>query len=117
MPDSVPPPLDLERLRSVVGGDHDFEKALLEQFMKETHARLHRMAEYAGRGEHEKVAREAHTLNGSAKNIGAAPLGEMGRELQQKAQEESASLLDYTQHLARMEQEYQRLEDYLSSWR
>ncbi|RMF77779.1 MAG: response regulator, partial [Nitrospirae bacterium] len=71
----APPPetpaIDAARLREIAGGDRAFARELLHLFLEDAQGHVAALAEAVARGEAEAVRQVAHTLKGSAANVGA----------------------------------------------
>lgn len=81
------PPIDLGKALEMVDGDREFLKGLLEMFVSDCPERLLRLADALGQGDWETVAQEAHTLKGTAGNLGFDRMRELAKELQETAKE------------------------------
>jgi HPt (histidine-containing phosphotransfer) domain-containing protein len=74
------PPIDRERLSAVTFGDPEFEAELLAAFLGDTASAIERLATALSAGDLPAARREAHSIRGSAANVGALPLSaEAGR--------------------------------------
>lgn len=73
-------PTALETLRGALG--EDVVTDLVETFLAETPALVHRLTESAAVGDGEAVAASAHSIRGSASNFGAARLVAVAGELE-----------------------------------
>lgn len=75
-------PLDRARLDEVSGGDVEFERELLGEFLNGAPKLLAEAAASAGGEDLPRGLRAAHTLKGSAASVGAMPLSEAAREVE-----------------------------------
>jgi histidine phosphotransfer protein HptB len=67
-------------------GDYEWIRELIECFLIDTQQRLTVLREAAGSGaSFETISAQAHTLKGSARDVGAGVLAEICRDLEQKA--------------------------------
>jgi signal transduction histidine kinase/DNA-binding response OmpR family regulator/sensor domain CHASE-containing protein len=81
---SVPEqPLQLERLDEVSGGDTEFEKELLGEFLRTAPILVEDAAKAIASGDVAAAQRAAHTLKGASGSIGAGPLAESSRLLEE----------------------------------
>ena len=85
-------PLDLERLREVTGDDTEFETELIGIFLEGMEHQLKTLAEALSSGDAGVVRKEAHALKGASANIGACPLQQVARQLEEAAAEAQLDL-------------------------
>jgi PAS domain S-box-containing protein len=96
----VPDALDARALRSLVadvGADglaDPFVQNLLSQFLEEADASLRTMEAACAERDLEAVQETAHRLKGSARTIGALPLGEGARTIEEQAAAERIEALE-----------------------
>lgn len=78
------PPLDGQALRGLrdLGDGDEFVDELIALFLAEAPGRIAAMRFAVGIGAAQGLEREAHTLRGSAANLGAVPLADLCQELQ-----------------------------------
>jgi len=90
-------PLDTGRLAEIAGGDAGFARELVDLFMEDAAAHLATLTAAIGDGQAERVREVAHTLKGSASNVGAEPMRGLAYALEQQGRagelRESAPLL------------------------
>ncbi len=84
---TAPPPLQLERLAEVSGGDTEFEKELLAEFLRTAPVLVENAAQAVAAGDTPAALRAAHTLKGASGSIGAGPLAEASRFLEETCKE------------------------------
>jgi histidine phosphotransfer protein HptB len=75
----------LAGLREMVGDDPEFVAELVDTYLVDGRRLLDAMRAAADAGSAESLVRPAHTLKGNSLNLGAARLGELGRELEMLA--------------------------------
>jgi HPt (histidine-containing phosphotransfer) domain-containing protein len=78
-------PLDRARLLEVSGGLEGFSEELVELFVEDARSRIAAIIEAVRRGDAAEVGREAHSLKGSASNVGAGAMERLSRELEMAA--------------------------------
>ncbi|RMF79528.1 MAG: response regulator [Nitrospirae bacterium] len=100
-------PLDMDHLRELVGGDDAVLQEILGLFLEDAPRQIAALGEAITRGDWEEVRRLAHTLKGSASNVGAEPLRQAAWHLEQGAGEGAEALLD------RCQAELARVQDFL----
>ena len=77
-------PVDLRRLKDFTGGDKDFEKEIIDLFLKDTLKHLARL-ETAINGENASdVEAAAHSIKGAAANMGAEKFRKLAQDLETK---------------------------------
>ncbi len=104
-------PIDHQFLAEMTGGDHEFEKELLQEFLHTVPHLMEQIHHAIASGDSATLARAAHTLKGSARAVGAQPLAEaaLAVEMAAKAQRlEEASQAEHS-----LAAEWQRVKDYL----
>jgi len=79
------PRLDVARLEDVTGGDREFERELLEQFLAISPGLIGEADAALAAGDAPALRTAAHTLKGSGRTIGADRLGEACAELEARA--------------------------------
>jgi CheY-like chemotaxis protein/HPt (histidine-containing phosphotransfer) domain-containing protein len=98
LPPQPPQPLQLERLDEISGGDTEFEKELLGEFLRTAPILVEDVAKAVAAKDAATAQRAAHTLKGSSGSIGAGPLAEASRFLEETCKqgrfEEAAPRLD-----------------------
>jgi len=76
-------PMDLTHLRELVGGDEEVMGEILDLFMEDAPRQIAALGEAITQGNWEEAHRLAHTLKGSASNVGAEPLRQAAWSLEQ----------------------------------
>jgi len=79
---ATPRAMNFERLRQISGGDPSFERDVLEALLAEIPNQLALTDAGLQTGDTARALREAHSLKGSALNIGAETLGRTVAELE-----------------------------------
>ncbi len=106
-------PMDLTHLRELVGGDDEVMGEILDLFLEDAPRQIAALGEAITRGDWDEARRLAHTLKGSASNVGAEPLRQAAWSLEQcskgEVKEEPESLL------TRCQDELNRVMEYLNS--
>jgi CheY-like chemotaxis protein len=83
MTESSGQPMQLERLDEVSGGDVEFEKELVGEFLRTAPVLVEDAAKALASGDAAAAQRAAHTLKGASGSIGAGPLAEASRLLEE----------------------------------
>ena len=76
-------PLDLGRLAEITGDDEGFARELVNLFIEDATTHLATLTEAIEQGEAAVVGEIAHTLKGSASNVGAEPIRGLAYEMEQ----------------------------------
>jgi len=84
-------PLDLGRLAEIAGDDAGFVRELVTLFLEDAEAHINTLTEAIERGEAEVVGEIAHTLKGSASNVGAEPIRGLAYEMEQHGRNRALS--------------------------
>jgi HPt (histidine-containing phosphotransfer) domain-containing protein len=79
------PPVDWSRIQAVAEGDIDFERELLNLFVQDCTRRLHHLEMFVQGNDAETIRLEAHTIKGSANNVGATDVAEKALLLENNA--------------------------------
>ncbi len=86
--DHYPPdpdlPVDLRRLKDFTGGDKDFEKEIIDLFLKDTLKHLARLEKAINGGNASDVEAAAHSIKGAAANMGAEKFRKLAQDLETK---------------------------------
>ncbi len=106
-------PMDLTHLRELVGGDEEVMGEILDLFMEDAPRQIAALGEAITRGDWEEAHRLAHTLKGSASNVGAEPLRQAAWSLEQRSGEPTGD--DLHPLLGRCQEEMSRVVGYLNS--
>ena len=67
---------DYERLKNVSLGDSEFEKELLQSYLKDVEQKMKRLGDLVSEQEMEKVVELAHTIKGASYSVGAIKVGD-----------------------------------------
>lgn len=105
-------PVDLTDLRSMIDGDPELELALFQEFYSSTEEHLALMARNCTGNESETWRATAHSVKGTAYNIGAQRLGNLCEQAQNHA---AASDAEKQQLLGEIEAEYLRVKAFLQA--
>lgn len=76
------PPIDLDALRSMLGGDDDLVKMILEKFRTEILGDIEQLKSLQSEKATEPMRALAHRLKGTCGNAQAAQLSEIAKQLQ-----------------------------------
>jgi CheY-like chemotaxis protein/HPt (histidine-containing phosphotransfer) domain-containing protein len=76
------PAIDRDRLKTMCGGDAQFERELLASFRESATRAMNAIADAVEHGDAAQLASEAHCLRGVCLTIGAAGLAEMAKSLE-----------------------------------
>jgi HPt (histidine-containing phosphotransfer) domain-containing protein len=102
-------PVVAENLRQLtLPGEPDVLTQVLHLFLQEAPKRIQRLEEAWQSGDHAEVHRAAHSLKGSAGNIGAGPMFAVCRDLDEQAQ--AGDLTNAADLVAALAREYARVE-------
>ncbi|MCS7310652.1 MAG: Hpt domain-containing protein [Armatimonadota bacterium] len=105
------PPVDREFLSEMTGGDLEFERELLQEFLNTVPELVERIHAAIASGDSAALANAAHTLKGSARAVGARRLAEAALALEMTAKEQRLDqAADAEQTLAT---EYQHVRIYI----
>jgi len=96
----VATPMDLSHLRELVGGDEEVMGEILDLFMEDAPRQIAALGEAITQGNWEEARRLAHTLKGSASNVGAEPLRQAAWSLEQHSRCESGEASDEASDVA-----------------
>jgi signal transduction histidine kinase/CheY-like chemotaxis protein/HPt (histidine-containing phosphotransfer) domain-containing protein/predicted hydrocarbon binding protein len=75
-------PIDLETALNRFGGDKEFFKEMVGEFLGYVPKQLEKLTEAVERGDAKVVEREAHSLKGAAGNLGAKPIADLASQLE-----------------------------------
>jgi len=106
-------PMDLTHLRELVGGDEEVMGEILDLFMEDAPRQIAALGEAITQGNWEEAGRLAHTLKGSASNVGAEPLRHAAWSLEKRSKDDGVG--EPADLLARCEAEMARVQGYLNS--
>jgi CheY-like chemotaxis protein len=105
-------PVDLPAAIARFDDDRDFVLQILEDYRAQLPQRVQEIRELLQTGEATSLCRIAHNLKGVSLNISADPIAQAALGIEQSALRED--LKGAADHLARLEIEVERFEDYLS---
>jgi two-component system sensor histidine kinase EvgS len=80
-----PAEFDFDRLASISDGDDTFEREIARDYLAQARELVTRMGVSLERGDAPALQRDAHTLKGSSRTIGAEGLGSIGAEIERLA--------------------------------
>ncbi|HTK30882.1 MAG TPA: Hpt domain-containing protein [Candidatus Saccharimonadaceae bacterium] len=103
--------LDQERLSEVTGGDREFERELLGEFLHSTPEMLKRILAAARGSDPDVLRKAAHAVKGSSLTIGGDELGHLCHEVERLSVPESFA--EATARAAELPSAFQRLEQAL----
>ncbi|MCS6831015.1 MAG: response regulator, partial [bacterium] len=105
------PPIDRDFLAEITGGDIDFERELLQEFVNTVPGLIERTHEAIASGNNEALVSAAHTIKGSARAVGAHTFAEIAFALERAGKEQRmGDASDIAQSLS---VEWQRVQDYI----
>ena len=99
----------IEELKSILGADF---QGLIDEFLRDSQARLTRALAALGEGNWEVARREFHTLKGSCGNIGAERLSDMCQHLEWRLKQGDCPSTQQSSN--ELQIEYQRVRQALS---
>jgi two-component system, sensor histidine kinase and response regulator len=82
-------PVNSKRLKDLTGGDKDFERELIDLFLKDTSRHLERLGAAINEGDSPNVEAAAHSIKGAAANMGAEKLRKLAHGLEMKGKNRS----------------------------
>ena len=92
--DSAPTAIDLPALRELTGGDVEFERELIDTFIRSGDACLAEILAALRASDLETIGRRAHALKGASANIHARPLSAAASQLEHAARANSLGEID-----------------------
>ena len=110
-PADVAMPLDLARLRETTAGDNALERELAELLLRDVALRIGELASACATGDAMSARRAAHTVKGSAANIGAMPLSRIAALVEHQAA--AGNLEAAAAGIAALAPELERLREFL----
>lgn len=81
------PPIDHHFLEEMTGGDSDFVRELLQEFLNTVPPLMQQIRAAIDAGDSTTLAQAAHTLKGSARSVGAHRLAEAAQVVERAARE------------------------------
>ncbi len=106
-------PMDFERALEQYDGDNDFLKKILDEFLEKTEGQIENIRQGIADNNIEVVRRETHSIKGGSGILTADDLSGVACKLQGIA--DSGSLDGSTDELAKLEEEFKRLKNYVKS--
>lgn len=103
--------VDLSRLHEITGGDRDTEVMLIDLFISDSGEILAKLKAAAGAEDVNGMREAAHSLKGSAANMGAEPLRALCAQLESLSK--AGTVQDAPALLARIETEFVQVSDIL----
>jgi len=102
------PPIDLSTVKEWrTLGEPSFVVRMIDQFIHDATACVTQLQEAVEQQDHDRMTDIAHALKGMSRNMGAEPLGEICRFLEQEGRKASAWQL--TEKFTALQQEFQRV--------
>jgi two-component system sensor histidine kinase/response regulator len=77
-------PVDLRHLKDLTGGDKDFEREIIDLFLKDTSHHLIRLEAAIKEVDSSSIEALAHSIKGAAANVGAEKFRKLAQELELK---------------------------------
>lgn len=111
MDDGARPIVDFEVVRAQTLDDEAFERRLLAAFLDDNEARVQAAREALEGSDSDALTLEAHSLKGAASTLGAAPLADAARALEQTAA--AGRFTEARDALATVERELARVREVL----
>ncbi len=109
------PVLDKECLQEIGGGDPDFLRHLIDEYVRTVAARADEMKTALASANRPRLRFHAHTLKGTSRTIGAAALGRLFEEIESCS--DSGDLTQMPEMLARIAPEVERYRAEFASYR
>ena len=85
-------PVEISRLQNISSGDHEFERRILFLYLEEYEKRIANIKVALAQADFEEVRGDAHSIKGSAGNIGADLVAEAAGQLQRAAEDRDGDL-------------------------
>ncbi|MGH1456003.1 MAG: Hpt domain-containing protein [Alphaproteobacteria bacterium] len=105
--------VDLSNLRMATDGDAELEQELFEEFISSTTDLIHDLENHCqGSSDNEKWRTSSHALKGIALNLGANPLGALGKNAQDISEH---SIDEKTRLLSNIKSEHQKVLEFLKT--
>ena len=73
---------DLEQLTAITGGDPEFEREVLEEYLNCTPDDVERIRQAVAASDPDALGRSAHALKGSSATVGAKSLAALAKDLE-----------------------------------
>lgn len=105
------PPMDHDFLKEITGGDEEFTRELLQEFLNTIPPLLDEVEQSLNAGDNEALARAAHTIKGSARAVGARAFAEIAFALEQAAKQQRRD--DASAAAQSLFAEWQRVQRYI----
>jgi signal transduction histidine kinase/HPt (histidine-containing phosphotransfer) domain-containing protein len=112
-PNAPEPPVEMDRLMDLGGGDMDSLKELVELYIKQTTEQIAQLGTAVRANQPEQVRHVAHSCAGASATLGMAPLVPLLRELERQGK---AGQLNNAEALcADLAREFKRIQDFLAN--
>ena len=98
---------DHEQLAAITGGDQEFEREVLEEYLNSVPADIAKLTAAVAAGNAAAIGAAAHAIKGASATIGAKGFAAIALELEQAGKK--AELSGAAAVLARLESEHQEL--------
>ena len=105
------PPIDHAFLTEMTGGDEEFTRELLQEFLRTIPPLLSQVEQSVNAGDSEALARAAHTIKGSARSVGARAFAEIAFAVEQAGKEQRMG--DASGAVQSLFAEWQRVQGYI----
>jgi len=106
-------PINLDQAVEEFDNDREFLMELLNGFLENVRVQIKTLNQAISEDDYEKVAIEAHSIAGGAKNLSAHELGRIATELEKLGR--SNTLESVREIFKQLEQEYNRLRDFVTN--
>jgi two-component system sensor histidine kinase/response regulator len=105
-------PIDLETALNRFGGDKEFFKEMVGEFLGYVPKQLEKLTEAVERGDAKVVEREAHSLKGAAGNLSAKPMANLALQLELLGR--TKDLAEAKEKLGNLKAELKHLEEHFN---
>jgi HPt (histidine-containing phosphotransfer) domain-containing protein len=105
-------PVDMARIREVAMGDEEFLRELITLFLGDAPGQIQALCRAVEDRDTTAVYKKAHRLKGASSNIGARPLSDLCRKLEQLGK--GGDLEPAPALLRAIQEEYGRLQEFLN---
>jgi CheY-like chemotaxis protein/signal transduction histidine kinase len=106
------PPVDLNYLEQVFGGDPELRRDLMGTFIHDVKERLEILPELLREGDTKRLATTAHALAGAASCVGAERLRKQAEQIE--ASSRAGLLAEASGGLKRLQEEFEKIERFLA---
>ena len=107
-------PLDLERLNAISHGKIAFQQRLVQAFVKNAQPGLEQIRFALQVQDFLTIEQQAHRIRGASANVGVFMMPEVAGQLERQAREKT--LEGATERLEALEDQLEKVKDFLENW-